>query len=333
MHDWWLETEGDDSVRSRVAGVRGNVAGALELARSLADTLPQPGGAKTLQLWDTLARSASVDLTVTRAMEPHLDAISILRQAGIEPPADATFGVYAAEAPGSRVRARRVGGGWVLDGTKAWCSLAGQVTHALVTSWVDETERGLFLIELSAPRVRVMQSAWVPSGLRLISSGPIALERVPALPVGEPGWYLRRPGFAWGGLGVAAIWYGAGIGIMQRMLRSASGAREPDDLALMHLGAGDSELFAARSALIAAAHQIATGSVPDGAQWAFAVRVRDVCARAAESVLRHADHALGPGPLTSDEHYARLVDDLRIYLRQHHAERDQVVLGRAVLGR
>ena len=60
--------------------------------------------------------------------------------------------------------------------------------------------------------------------------------------------------------------------------------------------------------------------------------MRQVVALAAEDVLRRAAHALGPGPLATDEDHARRVADLELYLRQWHAERDQAALGRE-LGR
>jgi alkylation response protein AidB-like acyl-CoA dehydrogenase len=329
MSSWWLDAHGDDDIRARIAAVRRDVAGALRLARELALALPLPGSPGTLRLWDALARSASVDLTATRAIEPHLDAVGILRQAGVGIPDGATFGVYAAEGPGGRLRATTNAGEWTLTGTKPWCSLASTVTHALVTAWLDDDRRGLFLVRLGDAGVQVEDSAWVPSGLSLIRSGPLTLHAVRARPVGEPQWYLRRPGFAWGGIGVAAIWYGAAVGIAGRMLKAA--AHDADDVTLLHLGACDSALFAARSALLRAAQDITEGRVRPGEQWPYAVRVRDVCAQAVEAVLRHADHSMGPAPLTSDDAYARLVDDLRIYVRQHHAEHDQVTLGRALL--
>lgn len=330
MSSWWLSADGDDAIRSRVAAVRRDVPAALRLARQLAGALPLPGEPDTLLLWDALARSASVDLTATRAIEPHLDAASILQQAGVAVPDGATFGVYAAEGPAARLTAAPVGDHWRLDGTKPWCSLASVVSHALVTAWVDDDRRGLFLVRLDDAGVRLAEAAWVPSGLSLIRSGSLTLEAVPALAVGEPQWYLHRPGFAWGGIGVAAIWYGAAVGIARRVLQAVA-SRDPDDIALMHLGACDSALLAARGVLRQAAADVTAHAVPPQQQWPYAVRVRDVCAQTAETVLRHADHAMGPAPLTSDEVYARLVDDIRIYLRQHHAERDQLTLGRALL--
>ena len=60
----------------------------------------------------------------------------------------ATLGVYAAEGPGGRLNAERHTEGWRLSGPKPWCSLAGELSHALITAWVDEHRRGLFLIDL-----------------------------------------------------------------------------------------------------------------------------------------------------------------------------------------
>ena len=62
----------------------------------------------------------------------------------------------------------------------------------------------------------------------------------------------------------------------------------------------------------------------------LAERVRAVTAAAVERIVTRSGHALGPGPLTVDEEHARRVSDLKIYLRQHHAERDLARLGRLV---
>ena len=45
-------------------------------------------------------------------------------------------------------------------------------------------------------------------------------------------------------------------------------------------------------------------------------------------VIEHATRALGAGPLCRDAHFARMVADLPVFLRQSHAERDQAALGR-----
>jgi hypothetical protein len=59
--------------------------------------------------------------------------------------------------------------------------------------------------------------------------------------------------------------------------------------------------------------------------------VRAVVAGATEEIITLADRALGPAPLTTDAAHAGRVADLRIYLRQHHAERDLARLGAAAV--
>ena len=168
--------------------------------------------------------------------------------------------MFAAEGPGVRVDARQVGDNWLLTGTKPWCSLADRLSHALITAHTGEGTRRLFAISLRGATIRATADVWVAKGLVNVPSGPIDLEDCAAVPVGPDGWYLRRPGFAWGGIGVAACWYGGAVGIA-RTLRNAMSSKPPDQIATMHLGAVDAALTAARAVLGAAAAQIDGGSV------------------------------------------------------------------------
>ena len=318
-------------------GQRPDLAGALRLAADLGHRLPVPAQGDTVGLWEALATLGAVDLTVARAVEPHLDALSILDEARRHDqpvpeawPDDAVWGVYAAEGP-HRLEARPVGDGWVLSGEKLWCSLAEHVTHALVTAWVDDTRRGLFAVDLADPGVRPVAGAtWVPRGLAEVRSSGLELSDVPAAAVGEPGWYLQRPGFAWGGAGVAAVWYGGAVGVARR-LRETGLRREPDQVGLLHLGAVDTLLTGARAVLLEAARVADRDDVPPPVADLTATRVRQAVADAAEEVLARVGRALGPGPLATDETHARRVADLTLYLRQHHGERDLARQGAAVL--
>jgi alkylation response protein AidB-like acyl-CoA dehydrogenase len=323
--------------RTLAAGPSVDLAGALPLAHDLGHRLGTPGGGRTRELWEVLASLGAADLTVARAAEPHLDALAILDEArrGGEtgPPSAAeggTFGVYAAEGPGVRLAASCHDGGWRLTGTKPWCSLAARVSHALVTAWIDDTDRGLFLVDLSVAGVEVEESGWISRGLSQVTSVPVRFADVPAVPIGGPGWYLRRSGFAWGGMGVAAVWYGGAVGVARRLGTQAT-RREPDQIGLAHLGHVDAALHRARTCLAEAAAQVDAGRA-DGAQGnLLALRVRQVVADTAEDVLAQVARGLGPGPLALEEEHARRVADLSVYVRQHHAERDAAALGRAVL--
>jgi alkylation response protein AidB-like acyl-CoA dehydrogenase len=306
---------------------------ALELAAELTEVVPVPGGGRTAERWTLLATLAAADLTIARVVEAHLDAVAILaeaRQAGVSPAGPArleraTWGVFAAEGPGARLVAHQEGGSWVLDGTKPWCSLAGRLSHALVTAHVDDGRR-LFAVALDDSGVRVEPRAWHARGLVDVPSGPVRFDSVRAWPVGETGWYLRRPGFAHGGVGVAACWFGGAVAVARSMAEAAS-RRPPDQLATWHLGMVDLALQGCRTAFADAAPRVDRGEADGAVGEVLALRVRSAVAEAAEQVLTHAGHALGPAPLALDETHARRVADLTLYLRQHHAERDVARLG------
>jgi alkylation response protein AidB-like acyl-CoA dehydrogenase len=298
--------------------------------------LPGPGGGQTWLLWQSLAALGATDLTVARMLEPHLDALAILAEAEraghpVQAPPSGRWGVFAAEGPGMRLEAHQSADGIRLTGRKPWCSLAGSLDHALVTAWCDGSRRGLYAVDLGAANgVRVEDLPWAARGLASVPSGPVSFEESRAVPVGPPGWYLERPGFAWGGMGVAAIWYGGAVGLARRLL-SAARAREPDQVALVHLGALDATLHACRVVLADAARRVDEGSAGGEHGAALALRVRQTVARSAEGVMARVDHALGPAPLALEDEHARRVADLHLYLRQEHAERDQAALGRLVL--
>ncbi|QZY29284.1 acyl-CoA dehydrogenase family protein [Nocardioides coralli] len=321
-----------DLVATAAAGTPGPVEQGLELAPRIAELCPTPGEGATAVLWEVLASLGAADLQLARAVEPHLDARNILVEAAgaghdVPGPGGSRWGVFAAEGPGVRLEASAHDGGWRLSGTKPWCSLAGRLDRALVTAWVDEERRGLFAVDLHAPGVRVDgDDAWCARGLPEVVSLPVALDDVPAQPVGPPGWYLTRDGFAWGGIGVAAVWYGGAVGLARRV--AAPRRRPRDQLSHLHLGEIDRHLAAGAAVLASAAGDVDAGRASGAAGAVLALRVRAVVADTCEAVLAAAEHELGPGPQVSEPEYAARLADLRLYLRQHHAERDLAALGR-----
>lgn len=309
-------------------GLLKDVDPALSLARTLGEQGVQPGSGATRDLWETLATLASHDLGVARTVEPHLDALAILAEARHPVPAG-VWGVFAAEGGPDPLHAERVGDRWVLSGTKPWCSLADRLDGALVTARDSDGGRRLFAVNLSEAGIHVLGRAWHARGLTEVASGPVAFTRVPAIPVGEPGWYLTRPGFWWGGIGVAACWFGGAVGIARTVLEQARIAENPHLLA--HLGAIDTLLHACRCALIDAYRQVDQEAVGDVRL--LAERVRGLVARSCEEIILRAGHALGPGPLATDASHAKRIADLQLYIRQHHAERDDAAHGALLTAR
>ncbi len=329
-----------DQLADQALACRGGVAEALQLATHLSATVPQPGSGSTPDLWSVLSSIAAADITVARVIEPHLDALAILHQAGLAnrdstleglgATGESTWGVFAAEAPDARLDATADGTMWRLSGRKPWCSLAGSLSHALVTAHTGGTARRLFAVSLRQPGVAVEEGSWHATGLAAVQSGAVVFNHVEAIPIGEDDWYLSRPGFAWGGIGVAACWWGGAVGIARRAFEAARD-RQPDQIALMHLGAMDTTLHSAGLTLSAAATLVDSPDSDRGSSVICALRTRAAVAVSAEEVIRRVGHALGPAPLALEPDHARRVADLQLYLRQHHAERDDAALGGKLL--
>ena len=160
-------------------------------------------------------------------------------------------------------------------------------------------------------------------GLREIPSGTVHFDRVPAVPLGGDGWYFQRPGFAWGGMGVAACWLGGAVALGRyfeaALLRGARSQREPDQVALAALGEVDRILASTLEYLARAADAVDTalqaGGESDrdarrrgpkrrgrggadqqpGRRWSEALRVRGTVAAAVERVQLLVSQNLGRG--------------------------------------
>jgi alkylation response protein AidB-like acyl-CoA dehydrogenase len=312
---------------------RPSLSAALAVATQFARLGLHPGGGQTSAYFTGLMTAGLVDATLARVVEPHLDAQAILLQAAIHPTipdigsdVDSTWGVYAANAPTHHLEARRNAAGWTLSGTKPWCSLAGVVSHAIITAEVPGAGSRAFAVRLDPERVETLPGQWVSRGLADVVGTGIRLDHLPAIPVGDTNWYLDRPGFSWGAIGVAAAWYGIALGLLDDVKRGIS-HRGADQIAFAQIGAADHELFAAQVCLQHAAAEIDAGLATGNAGELLSLRVRAVVARTAHNMLALAGQALGPGPMTSDESHARRIADLGVYIRQHHGERDLARLG------
>ena len=313
---------------------RGSSAEAGRALRALIDArldrLPLPGRGSTSGRWRALGEVAAFDLSLVKLYEGHTDALAILAELGAEPPDDGSaWAVWAAEPPNARLSAlgdpesQTV----LLQGTKAWCSGAASVTHAVVTAWNERDEPVLADVDLSQTGVQITDTGWQAVGMRASASVDVRFERVPARRIGAPRAYLERPGFWHGGAGIAACWFGAAAAIGGFVARDATHRAGPHKLA--HLGAIDTTLCATAALLRETAAFI--DREPHADAMACAMRARLAAEHAAAVVVERAGRALGAGPLCRDAHFAQLMADLPVFIRQSHAERDEASLAERVI--
>lgn len=293
--------------------------------------LPSPGSGLTRERWAGFMDLAEEDLSLARLGEGHADALAILEELGEpEPPPGSRWGVWAANPPGPGLRAEQTDDGWRLHGTKQYCSGARCCTHALVTAAAQD---GMRLFAVPTGSLAPLAGTWPATGMAGSDTLDVEFTSVPAHPAGAPGAYLSRPGFAHGGVGVAACWYGGARAIGHALLTAAA-QRDIGPHARAHLGAVDIALRTGRAGLDAAADEIDAdpADLKDDGRLR-ALRVRALIEEVATTVMNRVGRALGAGPLCHDAAHGRRVADLTVYLRQHHAERDLAELGEAITDR
>lgn len=306
--------------------------------------LPLPGGGDTRRRWASLTELAAADLSLAKLGEGHTDAVAILAEAGrlelVGP--GALLGVWASASGRTGLSGTFTDGGVSgagrgagprrlrLDGVLRYCSGARVLDAALVPV---TTGAGSLLValRLATPGVHPVAGTWPAAGMAGSESLDVRVEGAEVAEdavVGSSGWYLARPGFWTGGIGVAACWAGGARGVV-RSLADGFRAREPDPHQLAHLGGCATALYRAEAALDSAAAAVEAGGVEDLHRLAHTVRA--VVEQVVEEVLTRAARAGGPGPLVHDPVHARRVTDLAVYVRQQHAERDLAAIGRAAL--
>ena len=295
------------------------------------DRLPLPGAGATLARWRVLAAVAAHDLSLVKLFEGHTDALAIQAELGAPlPPPGSRWGTWCAEPPDARLTlaAERSATQVRLSGSKAWCSGAATMTHALVSCWNAAGEPCLAAVALAQQGVTITTEGWQAVGMAASGSVDVRFDNACAQQIGAPGDYLRRAGFWQGGAGIAACWWGGAFGIAS-MVRALAGPK-PDAHRLAHLGAIDVALGASAALLRESAAWI--DAQPQADARAVALRARLAVEQAAGQVMQHAGRALGAGPLCRNARFARAMADLPVFLRQSHAERDLAALGDCVLG-
>jgi hypothetical protein len=289
------------------------------------DAMPLPGGGNTWERHRRLMEIGREDLSLARLAEAHWDAVAILAEAGRSPAPNALYGVWASEIPGCVLQFDA--GAGVITGEKWFCSGAQILDRALIT--VGSPEPLLVEVDLRkhSDFLHYDPSAWKTNAFAETHTYTAYFEGVPASldnVIGDRGWYLRRPGFWHGACGPAACWAGGAIGLVDYAVKQSRG----DAHTLAHLGAMQATVWAFRAYLAVAGDEIDAEPYAGGCAQRRALTVRHLIEQGCTDILRRVPRAYGPRPLAMDESIAQRYQELDLYLRQSHAERDLESLGR-----
>lgn len=320
---------------SATGDVTSQQAAARRRLRQLLDAgdldLPDPGGGDTRRRFGALRRlAAKEDLSVARLAEAHCDAAAITHEAGRSLPPGTLAGVWASKFKGSGINARPDGDGWRLTGTLRFCSGASLLDLALVDASIDDGHGRyqLFLVPLGEGGVHFDTDSWAAAGLAATATGRVDMDiRVDdSAPIGDRGYYLDRPGFWHGAVGVAACWAGGAEGV-HTAGRLTVGGEDPH--AAANIGRSAAACWAMEAVLDQAADEI--DRHPERSVMPMALTVRHLVAAHCRDIIDAVQRATGPGPFAFDGDFAQRVADVRLYIEQHHHEADLAEIGRATL--
>jgi alkylation response protein AidB-like acyl-CoA dehydrogenase len=296
------------------------------LREILLDPLPLPGSGQTAKRHVLLMQAGREDLSLARLAEAHWDAVAILAEAGREALPGAIYGVWASEIPGKALALSQTSGGWCVSGSKMFCSGAGIVDRALVT--VGSPIPQLIDVDLFGhdPKFVFDDSAWKTMAFAETKTATCTFNAFPVSDtefIGEPGWYLNRPGFWHGACGPAACWAGGAAGLLDYALQQSRN----DAHTMAHLGAMSADIWAMRAYLMQAGEEIDASPRYVAAARIRARTVRHLVEQACTDTLRRLARAYGPHPLAMQTGVSRRYQELDLYVRQSHAERDLEALG------
>lgn len=322
-----------------------------------------PHWQKALTLWSITHELARVDLSLTRCWESHVNAVMML--SGMATPTQQArwfpgiieraelWGAWGGElqvrAPGEATpfgtTTTKVNGGYVVDGSKVFCTGAGEFDWSLLmvstagpggirhATGSPETQL-LLACDLKDPSITYDKSWWNPIGMRSTCSHLVRFDRT-FIPeenaVGYPGQFIEQ---AWQTRFVpqyAITFLGAIDGILDFVVKFiASQTKASDPYVQQHVGQ-------------------MTVNVETGRLWARRIAnlwdgAREEEAKIAGSLARHAiehlalntvDHAIracGVRCLNLPSPIGRVSRDLSFYTRHDNDDHLLATIGRSVLG-
>lgn len=329
----------------------------------LCKDVPHPASGQTYLRWQILSDVAGKDLTIAKWLESHLDALSILHELGydalIQQTSDKIWAVWAAEgsttpvtfhldssqssqysnanfgwlsqvlsSPSSQVVANQViAKTGICCGIKTWCSGANVVDYGLMTYRDTDNCSQLVIVDMSQAGIDIDNQGWHAVGMQATDTASIRFDNTPVIAVGNPDDYLNRAGFWHGAAGVAACWYGASIAIAAYLLHSYQ--QKPHVFKGMYLGQVSSQLSLLPVYFRAVAEQIDTA--PSDSHVLMIRQLRQQVVQTAHNVMNLVGEALGSAPFCQSAHFARLMADLAVFIRQTHGAFDAQAIGEKLL--
>ncbi len=318
----------------------------------------------TFTLWMMTKEIAAADLSLARCWEGHANSLVLLDGMADDEQKRRWFhgvvergekwvawsGEPQSRAPGEQrfgTHLERVGGGFVLDGTKAFCTSAGGARWALLLvnpagpggarhASAEAAETVLLLAcDLDDPSIRFDGSWWDPIGMRATVSHAVHFDRT-FIPeenlVGAPGQYLRDswqtcfvPHYASSFLGAAEASYDYALAFLRHQNKTDDPYVQ-HHVAKMALNVETMHLWLRHIASLWESGRYAEAQ-------ASGSRIRHLAEHLSTETVDHCIRACGARVLNRPSPIERILRDLSIYVRHDNDDQVLATIGRQILGK
>jgi len=321
-------------------------------------------GRSTYFLWMMTKELARADMSLARCWEGHVNSqvlISALANEeqkarwfeGIVDRGDiwvAWSGEPQSKVPGQAssfgTHLRKVNGGYLLNGTKAYATSAGHARRAILLvnaegpggarhASASSDQLLLLACTLSDPGVTFDSSWWNPIGMRATVSYLVRFEDVFIAAedvIGRPGQYLNEawqtrfsPHYASAFLGGAEAAYEYALASIKKQ------QREDDPYVIHRIAQMSLNVETAHVWLKHVAELWDTNRIEDAK--VAGIRARYVVEKLAMEILDHCVRACGARSLVKPSPVERIYRDLSIYVRHDNCDQVLATIGSQVLGR
>jgi len=313
-------------------------------------------------LWMMTKEIAKADLSLARCWEGHANSLLLL-DAMASPEQQARWfprvvergekwvvwsGEPQARAPGEPSKfgtaLERVDGGWLVEGSKVFCTSAGGAQWAILlvntagpggARHTTSPETLLMLAcELADATIELDGSWWEPIGMRGTVSHLVRFHRtfIPAgHQIGAPGGYLSGGWQAAFAPHYAASFLGAAEGAFDYALEHLTAQRKGDDPYVQHRVARMSIHLETAHLWLRHVARLWDEGRREEAQLAGS-RARHLVEHLAEETVHHAIRACGARALIRPSPLERILRDLTFYIRHDNDDQVLATIGKAVFG-
>jgi alkylation response protein AidB-like acyl-CoA dehydrogenase len=321
-------------------------------------------GSDTFVLWMMTKELARADMSLARCWEGHVNSqvlISALANEeqkarwfeGIVDRGDiwvAWSGEPQSKVPGQAssfgTHLRKVNGGYLLNGTKAYATSAGHARRAILLvnaegpggarhASASSDQLLLLTCTLSDPGVTFDSSWWNPIGMRATVSYLVRFEDVFIAAedvIGRPGQYLNEAWQTRFSPHYASAFLGGAEAAYEYALASIKKQQREDDpyvihrIAQMSLNVETAHVWLKHVAELWDTNRIEEAKVAG-------IRARYVVEKLAMEILDHCVRACGARSLVKPSPVERIYRDLSIYVRHDNCDQVLATIGSQVLGR